>query len=367
MIKTIQYILKHEQVSRQEIAVALGFSLPTVFQNVTELMELELVCEAGEYGSTGGRKAKVLKIKEGVHCAAGIEITREEIRLILMDLSQKVLHLEKRKLKYENTQEYYAALGTEVQEFIKKNGMASRSSSRLIGVGVSIPGTINHDLGVLVKSYSLDVQNISIRHFTKYLPYDFCCENDANCAANAVVRNSQKNVVYLLLGDTVSGSVRIGGSTYVGDNFRASEFGHAILVPGGALCRCGKRGCLDAYCSTQVLTENGRITLEAFFEALHSGSQEAQASWNQYLESLAVAVSNVRAAYDCDIILGGPPCTYLDEHFRVLEEKLRAYNTEDFDTSYLTIDPYRAGNSAVGAARFMVERYIENLQIVREK
>ena len=39
-IKIVQYILKHEKVSRQELAVALGFSLPTVFQNVTELMEL---------------------------------------------------------------------------------------------------------------------------------------------------------------------------------------------------------------------------------------------------------------------------------------------------------------------------------------
>ena len=57
-IKIVQYILKHEKVSRQELAVALGFSLPTVFQNVTELMELGMVCEAGEYGSTGGRKSR---------------------------------------------------------------------------------------------------------------------------------------------------------------------------------------------------------------------------------------------------------------------------------------------------------------------
>lgn len=44
--------MEHGTVSRQEIASALGYSMPTVFANVTELMEMGLIREAGEYSST---------------------------------------------------------------------------------------------------------------------------------------------------------------------------------------------------------------------------------------------------------------------------------------------------------------------------
>ena len=64
-IRTIKYILDAKKVSRQDIAAALGFSMPTVLQNVADLIDCGLVCEAGEYGSTGGRKAKALSICEG--------------------------------------------------------------------------------------------------------------------------------------------------------------------------------------------------------------------------------------------------------------------------------------------------------------
>ena len=57
-VKTAMYILNHNGVSRQELAMALGFSMPTVFQNVSDLIEAGLVCENGEYGSTGRKKSE---------------------------------------------------------------------------------------------------------------------------------------------------------------------------------------------------------------------------------------------------------------------------------------------------------------------
>ena len=47
-IKILQHILTHRSVSRQEIAADLGFSMPTVLQNVTELIEAGFVCESGK-------------------------------------------------------------------------------------------------------------------------------------------------------------------------------------------------------------------------------------------------------------------------------------------------------------------------------
>ena len=360
-IKIVQYILKHEKVSRQELAVALGFSLPTVFQNVTELMELGMVCEAGEYGSTGGRKAKVLKIKEGFCCAAGIEITKDDICFVLVDLNQKLDYIERKVLPYENTQEYYSKLGEAVGELLKKNGITAKGTTQLAGVGISVPGIIDHDLGMLRESYELGVENVSIRHFSKYIPHAFCCESSANCSAYAVLNAEQKSAVYLSLSDTVRGAVFIDGKVYKGDNFCAAEFGHTIVQPGGRSCWCGKKGCLNAYCSSEVLTEHGAYALEQFFDRLETGEPEYKECWEEYLEYLAMQVANIRMAFDCDIILGGKVGRHLIPYMAQLEEHLQVYNMTDFDFSYLSVDPYQQGSSAIGAACYMLERYVENL------
>ena len=66
-------------------------------------------------------------------------------------------------------------------------------------------------------------------------------------------------------------------------------------------------------------------------------------------------------AFDCDIILGGKVGRHLIPYMAQLEEYLQVYNMTDFDFSYLSVDPYQQGSSAIGAACYMLERYVENL------
>ena len=80
-----------------------------------------------------------------------------------------------------------------------------------------------------------------------------------------------------------------------------------LLLGGGSLrrllrgCgrrgRCGKEGCLDAYCSAKVLSDHAGGSLSAFFEELRSGDSEKRELWREYLENLAVAVNTVDTAY----------------------------------------------------------------------
>ena len=123
-IKVTRYLLRHGSASRQELATALGFSLPTVFQLVSDLMERGFVCEIGEYGSTGGRKAKILAIQEGKRCVVGVEVTQSHLQLALMDFSKKLLDTQYLLLPYENTSKYYTQLGSAIQEYIQKIGAA---------------------------------------------------------------------------------------------------------------------------------------------------------------------------------------------------------------------------------------------------
>lgn len=362
-IKTAQYIFEHRMVSRQEIAAALGFSLPTVFQNVTELIDWGMVCESGEYGSTGGRKAKVLKIREGFRCVAGAEITAHHVRLILMDLNWSLMAAEQVSLVYENSSEYYEALGEQIAQFIRRNGIGPDNPCELIGVGISLPGIIDHDLGVLRQSYALNVMNVSIRLFAQNIHYDYCFESAAGNAAYAELENKQNNTVYLSLNDTVDGAAYFDGEIYHGDNFKGAEFGHMILVPDGRPCYCGKKGCLDAYCAARVLNKDNTRTLDDFFSDLEKKKAEAVQLWDEYLEHLALAVSNLRMAFDCDIILGGHVGGRMAKYLRELETKIRRYNKLDLDISYIRTGRFKKESSAIGAARQMVDRYLSRLPV----
>ena len=170
-VETAMYILDHDGVSRQELAIALGFSMPTVFQNVSDLVDAGLVCENGEYGSTGGRKAKILTIRQGVRCSLGVEITGHHVRLILMDLSRKLLDIEQKRFLYEDSTAYYMELGQIVQDFVKKNNVGPDSQCKLIGVGIALPGIIDPTRKLLQKSHALNVENVGLWQFEQNIPY----------------------------------------------------------------------------------------------------------------------------------------------------------------------------------------------------
>ena len=134
-----------------------------------------------------------------------------------------------------------------------------------------------------------------------------------------------------------------------------------ILVPGGRKCYCGKKGCADAYCAASALTDGKYESLELFMEALSEGNTKAQKKWADYLDNLAILISNLRMAYDMDIILGGEVGGYLADHMLALGEKVMEYNGFDRDIRYLKNCTYRNEASAVGAAKHFFSEFIKNI------
>ena len=114
--------------------------------------------------------------------------------------------------------------------------------------------------------------------------YEVCYENDANSAAMVEMYRLEKNAVYLSLSNSVGGSFYIHNGIYEGDDYRSSEFEHMIIVPGGRQCYCGKKGCVDAYCSAQVLAAKADDNLEQFLkgwiEAMKICSRYGMSIWS---------------------------------------------------------------------------------------
>jgi predicted transcriptional regulator len=82
-----QYLFFSEGAhSKLEIASDLSLSLPTVHQNLTELIEAGLVRRDGTYQSTGGRRAMRLTIAENAHFAVGVSITDAGLYFLAVNL-----------------------------------------------------------------------------------------------------------------------------------------------------------------------------------------------------------------------------------------------------------------------------------------
>ena len=359
-IRTIRSIFSCEKISQPELAAKVGNSWPTVLQNVKDLMSMGLVQEVGTFESTGGRKARAFAPVRDAKLAIGLEITQNHVGAVLVNLSGKLIRYERKKRVYEYSDAYAEMLAGIVTNLIEKEGCAPE---KILGVGISLPGILDRDSRTLVYSHALGLRNIPTEEFSQFISYPCRFINDANAAGLAEVRDleSSRNLVYLSLSNSVGGSILTDGALYDGDHLRAGEFGHNTLVPDGRPCYCGKKGCLDAYCSAKVLSGLTDGNLALFFDGLRSGDAVLQAAWKEYLSYLAVAVNNLRMTFDCDVIVGGYVGGFLAEFGEPLRDMLTERNTFEPDSSYLKFSRYKLEASALGAALLHIEAFIQSL------
>ena len=359
-IDTLRAILEAGRVSQPALAARLGHSGPTVLQNVRELMALGLVEEAGEFESTGGRKARAFAPVRTARAAAGLEITRAHVGAVVIDLSGALLHHERLSVPFELTAAYPRRHGEIARGLPQRAGVPA---VLMLGVGDSLPGAVDATETVLISSHVLGLRNVATENFTRYVPGPCSFINDANAAglAEARGRADLDSSVYLSLSNSVGGAIFTGGRLYMGGRLRAGEFGHNTLVPDGRPCYCGKRGCLDAYCNAELLSGLTGGNLAAFFEGVRAGDERLTAAWREYLEHLAVAVNNLYMTFDCPVVAGGYVGSYLEEFGGGLRELLAQRNTFEPDASYLKFCRYKVGASAVGAALLRVEDFLLSL------
>ena len=356
---TLRCILACDHISQMELSQRLSLSWPTVLQNVKELSELGLIQEAGSYESTGGRKAKAYAPVRGAKLALGLDITRNHVSVVLVDLSGQVVRSVRKTCPFSLDDGYAQGLGELAGQFVEEN----KAQDRLLGVGVSLPGIVVEKEGVLRHSHILGIQDVPTGFFSQYIPYPCRFINDANAAGLAEVYGTPDagDLVYLSLSNSVGGAILNGGALYTGNHLRAGEFGHNTLVPGGRRCYCGKEGCLDAYCSARVLANYTQGRLADFFDRLQAGNPQLEQVWKEYLQYLAVAVNNLHMSFDCDVIVGGYVGAFLEEFDAPLHTLLEERNTFRRDASYLRFCRYKLEAAAVGAALVQVEEFIRGL------
>lgn len=357
--RIINLLYQKEEVTRQDISRILGLSLPTVTQVLKELCEIGLVKEAGTLASSGGRKPTLNAISYDAKLSIGIEITRNSIRLVLIDLSGRVIDHVTYPKSFENSGDYFDEVSGMVEKLIVQNEV---DRSAVLGIGFAIPGVISKHEGMVEFVPTLEVKNLSLAKIEEHFQYRVMVDNEANLAGLAEIWNIRhlNDAIFLSINKGVGGAIILNDMIYDGRHYRAGEFGHMTIIKDGKKCSCGKYGCLEAYCSTEVLNVHGEEDLNEFFSHLKDGEPQYARVWDEYLTNLAICINNIRMIFDADVIIGGRIQRYIEAYIDVLNRKVRERNSFSDATEYIHISKYAEKASAVGGALLLVNDFLNN-------
>ncbi len=244
-------------MSRTGIRTALGLSKSTISEIVRDLLEDGLVSEDGWEGKTGGRKRELLRVNP--HGPKVMSILLRDFGAIegaLINLEGKVV---KRITTMLTAQNDVRAAVTTLLTVIR--GLWP-PRERVLGIGLGVPGIVDHRQGVIVYSAHFHWQNVPLKDYLmRELNEDVTIAVD-NRTISATLGEKwfgsgegTCNLICLNCGEAVGAGIIMNGEIYRGGKDGAGEVGHITLEPSRRPCFCGKRGCLESLVALPALLD----------------------------------------------------------------------------------------------------------------
>lgn len=347
-----QYIYKSAgSVTAAEAADMLSLDPAVVEESLEDLVKRGMVAAVPE--------EQAYELEAEALYAVGISIESGGAYISALDMRVEELAGRELTVPFCHEDAYYRLLVQEMESLLDASGL---DRNRLLGVGITVPGVIDQEAGVLVTAPTLDIGDIPLEEiYRQFSHYPVYVENDANASGYAArwLKGGQRDMVYLSLNRGVGGAILLNGGQYTGDNGRSGEFGHLRIVPNGRLCSCGRRGCLEAYCSVDRLSADLGVTLDEFFARLEEGDETFTELWEEYRDHLTDGLTMLRVSFDCDIILGGTLSAYLEPHLPELYWELGEKALFEGDSRFLKLERLGPHSDCTGTAL----RYIDDFLI----
>ncbi|MEW6050908.1 MAG: ROK family protein [Candidatus Zixiibacteriota bacterium] len=197
---------------------------------------------------------------------AGVDIGGTNIKYGLVDPKGKVLFREQRPTMVEKGAEPLMHLVTNIAERLLYYAADEEFEIKSLGVGT--PGAVDTRIGKVI-SLSPNIngwQGMEIgRILRERLNLPVHVDNDVNAMALAESKFGAgvgyNSVICVAVGTGVGGGIVIDGKIWRGANYTAGEIGHLSIDFDGPKCRCGSRGCLEVYCSSEAMIERVKILL----------------------------------------------------------------------------------------------------------
>ncbi|CAN5243368.1 ROK family transcriptional regulator [soil metagenome] len=353
--------------TRTDIRRHTGLSRTAVAARVAELTERGLVVERQEGLSTGGRPPTLLTFNgdAGIVLAAAVGRSRTHLA---------VCNLAGRMLAVTDVDEHVGAGPDELMPDLVKRleslvTDAGFTPSAILGVGVSLPGTVDQERGA-----SLDSPVMSGWDGVPLAPYfhdlttaPVLVDNDANVMALAERHGEYRGIddlILLKLSTGLGAGIICGGALQRGAVGAAGEFGHnKTAAAEGNACRCGDTGCLESiaggWALVRTLREHGREIghVRDVVELANRGDAEARRLIRESGRHVGEAVAPVVNLLNPGVLaIGGDLMGAYDLLVAGLREALYG-NASALATRTLRVVPATHGerSSVVGSAALILD------------
>ena len=243
-------------MSQADLARASGLSPATVSSIARELREdgwLE-----PDHGDAPAR-GRPLALSRSAGVAVGIDFGHSHVRVAVADLAHTVLAEAETGLDVDHeAHEGVALAGRLVRTLLDEVGVGA---DRVTGVGMGLPGPLRHETGEVGDSSILPgwIGSRPEELMEAELGLPVRVENDANLGALAEIvwgaGRGSSDLVYVKVATGVGAGLVLNGRLYHGSSGTAGEIGHVTIHESGPVCRCGNRGCLEAFAGAEAVLD----------------------------------------------------------------------------------------------------------------
>ena len=357
------YIYHKKEVLQQNIIDNLNMSSPTVIKHLTEMRKEGLIFSKRVplEPNTPGRAPIILSVNAKYKIALGVEILKDSVKIIAIDLYGKSLRWERLIIDYANTDTYYQAICENVKQFIT-NMKVEKVGSKILGVGFALQGLVSEDGSTVIYGEILKCTGLKIDVFTKYLNYPckFVHEPDGAALFELFVSPELQNAVYLSMSEHLGGALIFNRRILNGMHRHSATFEHITACKDGEPCYCGKRGCYETICSKVALLRGEEA--DDFFARVRSGDSKAVERWGVFLEYLGRLIAHLHLVVDTKYILGGHLARYFtQEDIDVLYKYVRERTPFVEGDAYILRSKINDHNITIGAALPYIMGFLENV------
>jgi glucokinase-like ROK family protein len=294
-------------IPRAEIARLTGLSPATVTGITAELIQDNLIFEKESGDSSGGRRPIMLAINPHGGCVVGIKVMEDHALGALTDLEASLLGKQSYPLTDTSPEGISRSLSELVNELLK---MSENPAPNLMGVGVGLAGIVDAGQGLVRQSPFFGWNDVPLREMIQnHVNVPVYVDNDVNTLAFAEkwfgAGRGIDNFLVVTFGRGIGLGIVSNGQFNHGTRGGAGELGHTVIQPGGELCACGKRGCLEMYASELSMLrqaakafEQGQLsslpeTPEELIALASAGEKTAQEIFSRAGELLGQSIANL--------------------------------------------------------------------------
>lgn len=311
-------------IPRVQVAKDLGVSPASVTTITQELIEVGLIEEVSgqREGDQGrGRPAVSLGVRPDAHRVAGMKLSDREHTAVIVDFAGNLIadDVITRRPGAMSLTELLEAMETLLTRVCAKAGLAITD---LTAVGLGVPGFVDCEKGLVLWSSVLNERGIALGQASAArLGVPVHVDNDANLVTLAELWFGAGRTLADFAVVTIEHGVGMGcvlnHRIYRGAKGLGMELGHTKVHLDGALCRCGQRGCLEAYVADYALAREAttalnwnhkegqsiNVLLESLYDHAKAGNTSARSIFRRAGRYLAVGLSNVVNLFDPSLII----------------------------------------------------------------